>query len=368
MARTMKILMLSPHDHLRGPLPKHTPVLVAALRERGCEVLREPWGKAADDEALRGKLPRLVRDIRRVRRRLGDDGVDVMVIKTSHEWASLLRDLPLVMAVRRRVRYIVLQFHGGRSDILIGPGNRAFKAASWLLLRLTDGLLLLSCEEANETRTFYPRGSYHTVANPYTRNGHDDGGAERRSKEPTLLFAARIVREKGIFDLVEAVARLRPRLPVRLLVAGGGPAQAELEARVHALGLEREVTLLGHLAHEEMADAYRSSDVFVLPTYWIEGFPTAISEAMDAGLPIVTTRIRGMADHLQEGLNALFVPDRNPAALAATLEELLKDDAQRARMGEANRRKVADFAPERVAAEYIRALEAVMASTSERAE
>src|SRR3954447_5939655 len=133
----------------------------------------------------------------------------------------MLRDIPLLIAVRRRVPRIVLQFHGGRSDILVGPGRFGFKAASWLLLRLSDGLLLLSSEEARETRRFYPRGMFYTVSNPYSPNG----GVEReeRSTKPTLLYASRIVPEKGIFDLLEAVALLRRKAPLRLLVAGGGP-------------------------------------------------------------------------------------------------------------------------------------------------
>jgi glycosyltransferase involved in cell wall biosynthesis len=361
----MKILMLSPHQHLRGPLPKHTPVLVEAMRGHGCDVVREPWGKGADQEPALAKLPRLFKDIRRIRSRLASDPVDVMVVKTSHEWLSLMRDIPLLLATRRSVGCIVLQFHGGRSDVLVSEGNRAFKAASWLLLRASDGLLLLSSEEARETRSFYPAGNYHTVSNPFSPNG----GPKRREHDgtPTLLFASRLVAEKGIFDLLDAVALMRERLPVRLLVAGGGPAQAEVEERVRTLDLERHVTLAGHLDRDEMARIYGSADAFVLPTYWIEGFPTAISEAMDAGLPVVTTKSRGMADHLEEGVNALFVPPKAPRELAAALERLLGDESARVRMGEANRAKVEDFAPERVAGEYIRALEAILVSNDKRA-
>jgi glycosyltransferase involved in cell wall biosynthesis len=361
----LRVLLLSPHEHLRGPLPKHTPVLVSAMRAQGCDVAQEPWGKGADDESALSKLPRLLKDIRRVRRRLVTDSVDVMVVKTSHEWMSLLRDIPLMLAVRRNVPCIVLQFHGGRSDVLVSAGHRAFKAASWVLLRLIDGLLLLSSEEARETRSFYPRGRYHTVSNPFSSNGGPK--ARERDDTPTLLFASRLVAEKGIFDLVEAVALLQSEWPVRLIVAGGGPAHAAVEARVQALGLTDRVSLVGHLDREEMAQTYGAADAFVLPTYWIEGFPTAISEAMDASLPVVTTKTRGMADHLEEGVNALFVPREDPAALAEVLKRLLADEGARVRMGQANRAKVAEFAPDRVAGDYIRALEAIAASTNERA-
>src|SRR5581483_7773435 len=111
---------------------------------------------------------------------------------------------------------------------------------------------------------------------------------------------------------------------------------------------------------EELAVSYRDADVFVLPTYHPEGFPTAISEAMSAGLPVVTSNVRGNADHLIEGRNALFVPPRDPDALAEALERVLSDPRLRERMARANREKVKEFAPERVARGYVDVLEELL--------
>jgi 2-polyprenyl-3-methyl-5-hydroxy-6-metoxy-1,4-benzoquinol methylase len=112
----------------------------------------------------------------------------------------------------------------------------------------------------------------------------------------------------------------------------------------------------GEIDHGRLRELYETSDVFVLPTYWVEGFPTVISEAMNAGLPIVTTRMRGMADHLHEDENALFVAPRAPEELGLTVERLLRDPELRARMGRANQEKVKLFAPEQAAAVYRAAL------------
>jgi glycosyltransferase involved in cell wall biosynthesis len=78
---------------------------------------------------------------------------------------------------------------------------------------------------------------------------------------------------------------------------------------------------------------------------------------MSAGLPVVATRSGGTADHLREGVNALFVPPRNVHELSRAIERLLEDPAMRERMSNANRRKVKDFAPDIVAKDYVRALE-----------
>jgi glycosyltransferase involved in cell wall biosynthesis len=358
----MRMLVLSPTATLRGPLPKITPVLVSALRAVAFDVAQETWGRRANHEPLWTKPRRLVQDIRRIRRALRAGAFDVMVVNTSHEWMSLLRDVPLLLSVRRLVPCIAIQFHGGRSDVLVAPGHRAFKAFSWVLLSRSDGLLVLSDEEARETRRFFPGGVIRTVSNPFLPSG-EPAAHRNGATNATLLFAGRLVPEKGVLDALKALALLAEQRQVRLVIAGSGPARPDIEALIRALDLEANTELLGHLDADAMRSLYRSADVFVLPTYWIEGFPTAIAEAMDAGLPVVTTKLRGMADHLEDGTNAVFVPPRDPPALAEALGRLLDDAALRKRLSEANRAKVAEFAPDRVARRYLAALEDIVAST-----
>jgi glycosyltransferase involved in cell wall biosynthesis len=361
----MRILMLVPFPGVRGPVSKHTPLLVDALRSLGCEVVTEPWGRHRDDESLAAKLTGRAGDIVRVRRRLAHEPFDVMVVKTSHEWPSLIRDIPLLAATRKLVPSIVLQFHGGRSDRLITRGEQGFKLATAGLLRLSDGVLVLSSEEQRESHQFWPLGRFHVVANPFDLSVWDEAEITTHSERdgpPTLLFASRLIAEKGIFDTLSAFSLLRERTRCRLLIAGTGPEEERIIERRRELGLAEDVVLAGHLSGDELERAYRAADVFVFPTYWFEGFPTVITEAMAAGLPIVTTRTRGIGDHLQEGVNALFVPPRAPAALAEALERLLSDVELRERMSLANREKVKEFAPNRVAGRYLKVLEEIVAS------
>ena len=85
-----------------------------------------------------------------------------------------------------------------------------------------------------------------------------------------------------------------------------------------------------------------------------------LAEAMDAGLPIVTTRIRGGVDHLVEGENALFVDPGDARSLAASITTLLGDADLRARMGAANQQRVQIFAPDVVAVKYLQVLQSVV--------
>ena len=292
----------------------------------------------------------------RVRTPTSDD-FDVLVVKTSHEWTSMARDIPLLLATRRACPRIVLQFHGGRADKLAQPGHLAFKLASRLLFMLCDGVFVLSSEEARATATLRPADTVRTVFNPYVA---PSSGKEPRlvakPSVPTVLFVSRLIAEKGVLDTVDAFAIVRDQRPCSLVIAGSGPARPDVAARVAALGLEADVRLLGHVSGDELSAAYRGADVFVLPTYWAEGFPTAITEAMSHGLPVVTTPLRGMADHLRDGENGLFVAPRDPRTLAAAIGQLLGDEGLRERMGEANIAKVQDFAPSAAARNYLDAL------------
>ena len=361
----MRILMLVPHPNIQGPIPKIAFHLVAALRVLGCEVATEPWGRHSDHESLLDKIIGRARDIGRIRRTLGRERFDVMVVKTGHDWPSLMRDIPLLLTTRSQTPRIVLQFHGSHPNWLIAPGRRVFKAASAWLLRLSDAALVLSSEEQRHWQQFYPPGKFYVVCNPFLppENPPSPVGLSSSigSEQPVLLFVGRMIEPKGIFDLLAAMPYVLQQTLCHLAVAGSGKQAAEVQAVVDRSDLGKHVTLLGYL-EEELTAIYRSAAVFVLPTWWNEGFPTVIAEAMSAGLPIVTTRIRGAADHLQSEVNALYIPHHNPTALAEAIIRLLNDPPLRARMGQANREKVKDFAPERVGRHYLDVLEQVMAA------
>ena len=357
----MRILMLVPHREVGGPMPRIVELLVGGLRELGCEVSTAPWGRHANHESLATKMIGRPRDILLLRREVATRRPDCVVVQTSHDWPSIARDIPLAATLRSRQRSLVLHMHGTLADQLVSPGHKPLKRATALLLRLVDGTLVLSSEEQRAFATFSPAGRFEVVANPF--QGAATAPAVRQlgsGEEASLLFVARLLPEKGARDAVEAVATLNERRPARLVVAGSGPAEKDIAKIVKERRLDGAVELAGHLSTAALEAAYDAADVFVFPTYHPEGFPTVVAEAMGAGLPVVATRVRGIADHLEEGVNALFVPPRDPPALARALETLLADHALRERMSRANRAAVEKFAPDRVAKEYLAALERVI--------
>jgi glycosyltransferase involved in cell wall biosynthesis len=355
----MRIAMLAPRATVQGPLPKHTPLLVEGLRRLGCEVELLPWGRRVEGERLPAKLLGRVRDVADARRAIIRGGFDVVVVKTAHDWLTLTRDLVLLRSLPQD-RLIVVQFHGSQSPRLVAPGSWPFKLATKALLAGADGVLVLSREEQAEWEKFSPRSRVFVVRN--VRPAPPDGfsGQELRGdSSSTILCVARLLAGKGVFELVQALPLVQRKASCRLVLVGDGPEATRIRALAEDQGVADSVKFTGYVGGQELASLYRTADVFALPTSMPEGFPTAILEAMAAGLPIVTTASRGPADHLAEGRNALFVPAHDVGALTRALIRLLRDDELRREMGDANREKVREFDPDPVACEYLAVLKQI---------
>jgi glycosyltransferase involved in cell wall biosynthesis len=269
----------------------------------------------------------------------------------------------LVLPSPARVRWVLL-IHGSHFE----PGRRWFDRAARRLVSRSSAVLLLSSDEISEWKRFYPAAHYYLVANalaPVSEASCEPSRASLACDCPDILFAGRLIREKGLYELLEAFAVVRERRVCRLTVAGEGPELEQLRVRAAQLSVADDVDFTGHLTEDELAHVYRGADVFVLPSY-SEGLPTVLLEAMSHGLPIVTTRIRGAADYLVEGENALFVPVRSADALADALEHILEDAPLRATMRQNNLRKAQEFTPAQVVQAYVAAFACVMGRGEEQ--
>lgn len=178
-----------------------------------------------------------------------------------------------------------------------------------------------------------------------------DGGAG-----PRLLFVGRLAAVKGAPLLLDAMAALaRRHADARLTFVGDGPDRAALERRVDAAGLRDRVTFTGYLDPAGVAARLREADALVLPSF-AEGVPVVLMEAMATAIPVVTTRIAGIPELVEDGVSGLVVPPGDVAALTGALERLAADHDLGVRLGRAGRETVVAGYDVRVEAAWLRRL------------
>lgn len=163
---------------------------------------------------------------------------------------------------------------------------------------------------------------------------------------PVRLFSCgRLNPVKGHQDLMQAVADLiRQGMDIHLEIAGeddtgGHGYRQELEARIQALGLGQQVTLLGAIDADAVLDKLRHADIFVLAS-WAEPLGVAYMEAMACGIPTIGTDAGGVPELIRDGVNGALVPPQNPAALAAKIAEIIGDPALAERLATGGRERI----------------------------
>ncbi len=168
-----------------------------------------------------------------------------------------------------------------------------------------------------------------------------------------LLFVGRVVRQKGLDVLFDALAELDVTLSWTLDVVGDGPARVELAAKANRLGLTEKIRFQGWRGRADMPALFREADLFVFPSR-DEGMPNAVLEAMASGLPVVATRISGNEELVRPGETGLLVPPEDAAALGQALARLLGGGEERAAMGHGARRLAeAEYSWQSVARRYL---------------
>jgi glycosyltransferase involved in cell wall biosynthesis len=161
-----------------------------------------------------------------------------------------------------------------------------------------------------------------------------------------FVYVGRLVRAKGVFDLVEAYARLDDEMRAQfgLVFVGDGADRSELMERASEI-TPGTIEFPGFVQREGLAEFYALADVLIFPTH-SDTWGLVVNEAMSCGLPVIATSIAGcVADLLQDGWNGFVVPPRDPSQLAAAMARLAGDSRLRVKMGSRSRERVEAYSP-----------------------
>jgi glycosyltransferase involved in cell wall biosynthesis len=276
----------------------------------------------------------------------------IVHVNTALTLRAYWRDLIYMIVARLCRSRVLYQIHGGSEPRQFCRGQPLAEAFVRATLRLADAIAVLSAGDCSKFRRFGVTPRVLAVPNgidcrSYRLMTHEQPVSGRALR---LLFLGRVVREKGLYELLAALELARSQgIHTELIVAGDGPEVGRLHASAAARGLE--VKFAGPVHGTGKIELLRWADVQVLPSY-AEGLPYALLEGMAAGVPAIATRVGAIPDVVTDGVNGLLVAPREPQALAAAICRLSVDRTALARMSEASRATVAgSFSIDRLAAQ-----------------
>ena len=172
---------------------------------------------------------------------------------------------------------------------------------------------------ASASATPSPRGDSPKTPEPHAING-----------KFKILFVGRHIERKGICYLIEA-AKYLPRDQFEIRIVGVGDLTEELKKQAASMPPESaEIIFTGKLSPEELANEYKTANVFTLPAIVdskgdTEGLGVVLIEAMELGLPVVASNVGGIPDVVVDGVSGILVPEKSPEALASAFKKLSSD-------------------------------------------
>ncbi|MES2743523.1 MAG: glycosyltransferase [Pseudomonadota bacterium] len=335
------VLLLGPALHAVSGVSTHLNQLFGSALKRDFRLLHFQVGSQGRDESPPRKAWRLLASPFKLLACLLRERPAIVHVNTSMDAKGYWRDIAYLAIAHALGKKVIYQVHGGALPQQFFQRSRALTALLRRVLRSVEMVLVLGNESLLAYRRFAPELRLRMIANAVDA-GPDPHWKRARAADGvlTLVFIGRLVADKGVFDIVEALAILvRERRQVRLVFAGSGSDEARLRLRVRQLQLDPWVDFVGVIEGQRKERLWQESDLFVCPTYR-EALPYSLLESMAARTPALICPVGAIPDVMADGIHGLFVPIGDPPALAKAIGRLDQDRALIGRMGELSRQRV----------------------------
>ena len=266
----------------------------------------------------------------------------------AHDWTMALAGA----GVKRELGLpLVATIHAtewGRNGGLCNPMQRRISDLEWFLCYEAWRVIVCSSHMQNEVGAVFglPIDKVRVIPNGVDADQFEQArayrgtGASPSSNESIILFVGRLVREKGVHTLIEAMPKILSYWPrARLIVAGRGPAEGSLRDLAASLGLGGRVSLVGFVPDDERNRLYGMAAAAVVPSLY-EPFGITALEAMAAGTPLIAADTGGLAQIVRDGVNGWRFYAGNPNSLADAVLHVLHCPEAADQIAEVARREV----------------------------
>lgn len=243
-------------------------------------------------------------------------------------------DIPYVTTYGFRYAHFARTFTGSRLRAAV------LRVLEWSSLRFADRVVVTTASLARYVSRQVAPDRIVLIPNGVDPDQFSPSARPRRlGVEARIIFVGRLVHQKNLLTLLEALALVARDHPVRLVLIGDGPLRGILEERARSASFP--VEFVGVVSHDRLPEHLASADVFVLPSL-IEGHPKALLEAMACAVPCVAADVEGCREVVAPEETGLLFDPRDVSDMARQIRRVLVDQALAARLGEQARASVVD--------------------------
>jgi len=356
----MKLFFNTPPKTLSGGPPTHLPMLEEELR-KSVTLINYDYGRRKDTETNFEKTFGRFYDLVKLIAKLVFNRPDLIHLNSAADSRAILRDFPFIAITNFFRVPVFIKFHGSFDEEYYGSLTPFIKKLRYYILKKSSGIGVLSKEE----KEFYYRtvpitaGKVKVVKNIIKP---DFFNVNRNVTEyPTVLFISRCIRQKGVFELLEAIPDVIEKFPeTKFIFIGGGEDAEEFDEKTIKMNLGELLIRYDNIDNSKTVKFYESAWTFVFPTHKPEGMPMVVAETMCAGVPIITSRTRFSLSYMTENEHCLFIDPFDSKSISDKIIYLLSNISLRNNLS-LNTKKLAHlFTKEIVAGEYLNIYDSIL--------
>ena len=347
-----RVLFNNPIVTLQGGPPTHLPFLYDELLKK-ITVSNYYVGRKTDNENLVYKVADRIRDYWAFYKKIKEFKPNLVHHNSAFDGKTILRDFPIVILCRCFRLPVLVKIHGS-SDSMLKMRNPIILFFVKLFLKQITKIGVLSDIEKDEFKNIYQINPDKIAVVKNIIKPVFFATVRKESVNPSFLFVSRIVKKKGIYDLMDAIPKIVSTLPdARFYIVGNGDEVIDLERKINSSQFKDHIILIKSLDNNDLVNLHAFAWAIIFPTCFPEGMPMVIAEAMAAGVPVITTRTRFSLSYMKEFEHCLYIEKNNPDSIAKQVLDLSKNAALRISLAENNKNLAKYFSSEVVADEYI---------------
>ncbi len=234
---------------------------------------------------------------------------------------------------------VIFHIHGAGFDVFYDNSDSLTRFFIRKTLDISDSIIVLSRSWHAVVKGMTKNTGIKIIPNPIDTSDFKSIRTGRDFSKFNVFTAGRLGKRKGTYDILEIAPVIISQVPdVRFCLAGDGDVD-KIRQLCRKKGIEKNVVVLDWLNREELLVELKRASMFLLPSYH-EGFPVAILEAMASGLPVISTRVGGIPELVEDGVNGFLVDPGRKEELAGKIIDLLRDTELRKAMARNNIRKI----------------------------